>query len=54
MARFDFMDASVYKKYQSMSNVIVRISDGTDAGKVRDSNVETEMLGLTVILASLF
>jgi hypothetical protein len=31
--RFDFMDASVYKKYQSMSNVIVRISDGTAAGK---------------------
>lgn len=31
--RFDFMSAVVWKKYYSMSNVIVRISDGTDEGK---------------------
>lgn len=31
--RFDFMSSVVWKKYYSMSNVIVRISDGTDAGK---------------------
>ncbi|UZJ56054.1 hypothetical protein CBS101457_005374 [Exobasidium rhododendri] len=31
--RFDFMSSVVWKKYYSMSNVIVRISDGTEAGK---------------------
>jgi hypothetical protein len=31
--RFDFMSSVVWKKYYSMSNVVVRISDGTDAGK---------------------
>lgn len=33
--RFDFMSAIVQKKYYGMSNVIVRLSDGTDEGKVR-------------------
>lgn len=31
--RFDFMSSVVWKKYYSMSNVIVRISDGTEEGK---------------------
>ncbi|MCO5565485.1 hypothetical protein L7F22_019158 [Adiantum nelumboides] len=31
--RFDFISSVVWKKYYSMSNVIVRISDGTDEGK---------------------
>jgi hypothetical protein len=31
--RFDFMSSTVWKKYYDMSNVIVRISDGSDAGK---------------------
>lgn len=30
---FDFMSSVVWKKYYSMSNLIVRISDGTDASK---------------------
>ncbi|KAL9939163.1 hypothetical protein V8E36_001976 [Tilletia maclaganii] len=31
--RFDFMSSVVFKRYHSMSNVIVRLSDGTDEGK---------------------
>lgn len=31
--RFDFMSSTVWKKYYSMSNIIVRISDGTDESK---------------------
>lgn len=31
--RFDFMSSVVWKKYYSMSNIVVRISDGTDQGK---------------------
>ncbi|KDN48197.1 hypothetical protein K437DRAFT_255620 [Tilletiaria anomala UBC 951] len=31
--RFDFMSSVVWKKYYGMSNLIVRISDGTDEGK---------------------
>ncbi|KAK0554281.1 hypothetical protein OC846_002164 [Tilletia horrida] len=31
--RFDFMSSVVFKRYHSMSNVIVRISDGTNEGK---------------------
>lgn len=31
--RFDFISSIVWKKYYSMSNVVVRISDGTDEGK---------------------
>ncbi|KAK4057683.1 hypothetical protein OIO90_001331 [Microbotryomycetes sp. JL221] len=30
---FDFMDKMVWKKYLNIGNVIVRLSDGTDAGK---------------------
>lgn len=31
--RFDFISSTVWKKYYSMSNVVVRISDGTDESK---------------------
>lgn len=31
--RFDFMSSVVWKKYYDMSNIIVRISDGTDESK---------------------
>ncbi|PWN45424.1 hypothetical protein IE81DRAFT_320179 [Ceraceosorus guamensis] len=31
--RFDFMHNVVFKRYMNMSNVIVRLSDGTDEGK---------------------
>ncbi|KAE8270049.1 hypothetical protein A4X09_0g2290 [Tilletia walkeri] len=31
--RFDFMSSVVYKRYYGMSNVIVRLSDGSDQGK---------------------
>ncbi|EPQ26656.1 uncharacterized protein PFL1_05636 [Pseudozyma flocculosa PF-1] len=31
--RFDFMGSTVWKKYYSMSNLVVRLSDGTNEGK---------------------
>ncbi|CAD6900594.1 unnamed protein product [Tilletia controversa] len=31
--RFDFMSSVVWKRYHSMSNIIVRLSDGTNEGK---------------------
>ncbi|KAJ7639617.1 hypothetical protein DFH06DRAFT_1217545 [Mycena polygramma] len=31
--RFDMMGKRLYKSYQNLTNIIVRVSDGTDAGK---------------------
>lgn len=31
--RFDFLQQRLYKTYRDLSNVVVRVSDGTEAGK---------------------
>ncbi|CAO1626338.1 unnamed protein product [Parajaminaea phylloscopi] len=41
--RFDFMSSVVWKKYHSMSNVIVRISDGTEASKANSVLVNSHL-----------
>lgn len=41
--RFDFMSSTVWKKYYSMSNVIVRISDGTEASKANSVLVNAHL-----------
>ncbi|PWN18255.1 hypothetical protein BCV69DRAFT_288533 [Microstroma glucosiphilum] len=41
--RFDFLSSVVWKKYYSMSNLIVRISDGTDASKANSVLVNSHI-----------
>lgn len=43
MSRFDFMSSVVWKKYMGMSNIIVRISDGTEESKANSVLINSHL-----------